>query len=733
MHSPSTDEPETNGPGAERTSLRETGPVDVGEQRFRALADATPQIVWTLDLEGGVIYLNHQGREYFGLEQDWEAFSWGPMIDGDDIQVVRDVWKVAQETGTMFEAEFRLKRHDGEYRWHLGRALPVYEDGEITHWCGTSTDIHDLKAAHQVLEERERLFRTMADTAPVLIWRSDESKEFTYVNQGWLNFRGRSAEDEIGFGWTEGLHPEDYDRYLRTYSEAFERRVPFRMEFRLRRHDGQYRWILDHGAPAHSADGAFSGYIGSCIDIDERRRLEDQVRFLAEASPILTSSLEYETTLQSVARLIVPKLADWCAIDMVMPSGQTELLAVTHVDPDKVDLGRELRRRYPTDMSASTGVPQVIRTGESELYPEITDEMLRATARDEEFLDIVRSIGFRSALIVPLKARGHTLGAMTLVWSESDRLYSESDLRFAEELARRAAIVVDNARLYRQAKEARDEFEKLNQSLEVHVALRTEELRTANESLREEIEERRRAQQALARANSLLEQRNRELQDFAHVASHDLQEPLRKIVSFSSLLDEEFGEGLQDGRRYVTRIQDSAERMTILIQDLLEFSRIATRGEAFRKLGLGRIVEEVLGDLELRITETGGRVDIGEMCAVEADPVQMRQLFQNLIGNALKFHREGVPPIVQIRTQINGSGCTVEVEDNGIGFDEVFLERIFSPFQRLHGRGSFPGTGMGLAICRRIAERHGGSITARSREDHGSTFVVLLPLRQPSH
>ena len=732
MRSPEGEYDAPRDPSPNPHTHEDAASLDVGNRRFRALADATPQIVWTIGTDGRIHYLNHQGRQYFGLNSPWEEFAWREVLDENDLPVVRESWAAAREKGGLFEAEFRLRRSDGEYRWHLGRALPVKEGGEITHWCGTSTDIHGLKSAHDVLGEREHLFRTLADTAPVMIWRTDESQAATYFNDRWLTFRGRSLQEEAGDGWREGVHPDDKDLCTRVFAEASAHRRAFQLEYRLRRRDGGYRWVLNHGAPVIESGDRFTGFVGSCIDIDERRRLEDQIRFLAEASPILTSSLDYEATLQSVARMMVPKVADWAAVDMLMPDGTTRLLAVEHVDPEKVALGREMRRRYPTNMEAPRGIANVIRTGESELYPVVTDEMLAEGAVDEDYLILMRSIGLRSAIIVPLKARGQVLGALTLVWSDSERTYSEDDVRFAEELARRAAIVVDNARLYRQAEAARAELERLNESLEMRVGRRTDELRLANETLRIEIDERRRAEHALGRANALLEQRNQELQDFAHVASHDLQEPLRKIVSFGSMLSDELDEHQEDALLYLHRIDHAAERMTSLINDLLEFSRVGTRGDTFRKVELSEIVQEVLGDLELLLSESGGRVHVGPMCEIEADPLQMRQLFQNLIGNALKFHREGVPPVVHIRSEIEDDMCTIAVEDNGIGFDEVYLDRIFSPFQRLHGRSSFPGTGMGLAICRRIVERHGGTITASSREGEGSTFVVRLALEQSS-
>jgi len=229
-----------------------------------------------------------------------------------------------------------------------------------------------------------------------------------------------------------------------------------------------------------------------------------------------------------------------------------------------------------------------------------------------------------------------------------------------------------------------------------------------------------------------LEQSNQALQDFASLAAHDLKEPLRKVISFGNMLRQKAGDSLgQTGNDYLDRMLNATGRMQSLLWGLLDYSRVATAAEPFKEVDLSDLIGEVISDLEVRIVTTGGEVNVGTLPVVSADPTQMRQLFQNLIGNALKFHKPGEKPIVRVHSISNtDSAYQIIVEDNGIGFDEQYLERIFAPFQRLHGRSSqYEGTGMGLAICKKIVERHGGSITAKSTSGAGSTFIVTLPLK----
>ncbi|GGA13109.1 hypothetical protein CYANOKiyG1_26280 [Okeania sp. KiyG1] len=226
---------------------------------------------------------------------------------------------------------------------------------------------------------------------------------------------------------------------------------------------------------------------------------------------------------------------------------------------------------------------------------------------------------------------------------------------------------------------------------------------------------------------------NQELEDFAYVASHDLQEPLRKIQTFGDRLKAKYGDVLDEkGLDYLRRMQSAANRMQTLIRDLLNFSRITTKAQPYLPVSLSQIVAEVIDDLENRIEQTKAQVEVGELLTIQADSIQMRQLFQNLIGNALKFQLPENRPIVKVEAVLQWKTNQVQimVSDNGIGFEEKYLDRIFTPFQRLHGKQKYQGTGMGLAICRKIVERHNGNITARSIPNQGTTFVVTLPIEQ---
>jgi len=271
-----------------------------------------------------------------------------------------------------------------------------------------------------------------------------------------------------------------------------------------------------------------------------------------------------------------------------------------------------------------------------------------------------------------------------------------------------------------------------------------------------DITERKRVESALAQNAAELARSNAELEQFAFVASHDLQEPLRKIQAFGDRLKTKCNGAIAaEAHDYLERMQSASARMRTLIDDLLAFSRVIRSAEPFVPVELAKVTKEVLGDLEVRIEKSGARVEVGDLPVIEADPMQMRQLLLNLIGNSLKFQPPGAVPVVKIQARITHPGlkdqtalltrpspnceeaavlgpvCEISVQDNGIGFDEKYSDKIFAVFQRLHGRNEYEGTGVGLAVCRRIADRHHGTILAKSKLREGATFIVTLPVSQP--
>ncbi len=352
----------------------------------------------------------------------------------------------------------------------------------------------------RAIRESEERFRSLVEATTSIVWTTSPDGELKGEQPGWSRFTGQSSEAAAEGGWIEAVHPEDREMTHRAWSAALHAETTYEVEHRIRRHDGEYRYMVARAVPVHDDDGSIREWIGTHTDITERRQ--------------------------------------------------------------------------------------------------------------------------------------------------------------AQELARS----------------------------------------------------------------------NRDLEQFAYIASHDLQEPLRKVLAYSELVESEYADRIgPDGREYLERIRGAADRMQILIRDLLAYSRLTTRKQPLGPVDLGVVVAEVLSDLESRIVETGATIEVGELPTVEADGLQMRQLFQNLIGNALKFHRPGRPPVVAIEASEEEGRQRISVRDEGIGFDAQYAERIFEPFQRLHNRTRYAGTGIGLAICRRIAERHGGEITADAQPDQGATFTVILP------
>ncbi|MBI2765831.1 MAG: GAF domain-containing protein [Chloroflexi bacterium] len=716
-------------------------------------------------------------------------------------------------------------------------------------------------------------FRTMANAAPVLIWVADATTACTFFNQQWLDFTGKSLAAEIGDGWAEGVHPEDLDACLAIYLGSFAERKPFEMEYRLRHNSGSYRWLLDRGAPHYNAAGEFDGYIGSCIDITERREAEWSVRFLADAGSRLSASLDYPAALQTLAdqavagfadwsavtmtedlaegpglirfahrdpsqlakianvmafregepkflrsvapvlktgkpvllanladgdlrrsarseahyqaivtagarsaivapliardrtagalmlvrgegsapftgrdlaiatefanrgalaldnarlysgaqrandalqlladagtelstsldldealanfgRLIVPRFADICTVDLIEPDGTLRRPVLAHVNPEKAAVAEELRRRYPPPERPDSDELRRLIRGEPQFFPVVTDEMLQAGARDEWHLAALRKMAPVSAIIVPLVAHGRTFGALSFISSDSGRHFDETDYDIGRQLGRRAALSIDNGRLYASAQE-----------IEARLLETNDALRRANDAKDE----------------------------FLGMMSHELRTPLTVINGGARILRARSGQ-LEESAKdsIISDIEQESDRLFRMVENLLAMAHLDFTEEVSLEPVLAqRLVERVVEafnrrrpDRKVIITTQG---EIPPLCA---EATYLEQIVRNLLSNADKYSPAGPPIEVTLRRE--GAEAAVTVKDRGVGIAADEAEMIFQRFYRSERTARLiGGSGVGLALCRRLLEAMSGHIWAQPREGGGLEVTFTLPV-----
>jgi PAS domain S-box-containing protein len=415
-------------------------------------------------------------------------------------------------------------------------------------------------------------------------------------------------------------------------------------------------------------------------DITRRKREQQGAQLLGDASRVLASTLDYEKTLEAVARLAVGGVADWCAVDLTDSEGKVRQVVVSHRDEAKIKWAKELNKRYPPNYTGPTGVGHVIRTGQTELYADISDAMLVAAARDADHLAIMRELQIKSAIIVPMIARGRTLGALTLISSGSGRRYDEADQALAMELATRAAIAIDNAQLYRSALAASDSKSA-----------------------------------------------------FLATMSHELRTPLNAIIGYQSLLAEGIDGRLNEPQLVqLTRIRASADHLLGLIDEVLTFSRLDVGKEVVRRdeVRLEPIIAEAL-TMVTPLAESKGLKLRAETVDVSlfTDDGKVRQILLNLLSNAIKFSDDGE---IVVRSSVDRDSVAISIIDPGIGISVENIARIFDPFWQVEQRSTrkVGGTGLGLSVSRSLARLLGGDVSVESAVDHGSTFTVTLPIRR---
>jgi PAS domain S-box-containing protein len=544
----------------------------------------------------------------------------------------------------------------------------------------------------EALRESEQRLRQLAENIREVFWVLDlDTRCMVYVSPGYEQVWGRSAKElhRDALAFTRGVHPDDrpaVDAAMTTLA-----RGEYDVEYRIIRPDGEQRWIHARGSPVRDERGRIFRIAGIAEDITARKEVEQAQQFLIQAGAALASSLDYHETLRLTARQAVPHVADWCAID-VREDEEIRRVAVAHPDPAREALAQLLAERYPADPDEPTGVPHVLRTGQPELIRHVDDNLLQVIARDTEHLGMLRELGLRSMMTVPMSARGRTLGAITFVVAESGRHYEPNDLALARELAARAALAVDNALLFRAAEQRRVELERATES------------------------------------------RARLMRGF----SHDLKNPLGAADGYAQLLEDGmYGELNPQQKQSVGRMRNALAAALRLITDLLELARAESGLVEVRPqpTDIGRTIAETVADYQAQAAAANLSMDV-EPCdglpLILTDANRARQVLGNLLSNAVKYTPPGGGVKVRICEDQNGgapgpgSWVRIDVQDDGPGIPPEKQEVVFEEFQRLDTRGA-KGAGMGLAISRRIARALRGEITLESEPGAGSRFTFWLP------
>lgn len=673
---------------------------DLTDTVYRAFIETTNTIVWTTDAEGRPNADSPSWRAFTGqTEAEWRGMGGWDPVHPDDLPRLRREWPAARAAKRPFETEVRLRRHDGEWVWMSIRALPFfYPDGSVREWFGVNTDISARKRAEEERERALSLWSTTLASIGDAVIATDVGGRVTFMN---------SVAESLT-GWPVGeARGQPLTRVFSIVHEGSRQPVSNPVERVLRegavvglanhtvlvRRDGTDLPIDDSAAPIRDASGALHGAVLVFRDVTEEKQREARRAFLARAGEELLAAADYRESLAAVANLAVPRLADWCSVEVIEGDEPVpRQLALAHVDPDRIAYARELRRRYPPHAGDERGIVGIIRSGRPEIFPELSPEALDRSAVDDDHRAMLRKLQLRSAMIVPLRGRERVFGAISFIYAESGRHYTQDDLVLAEELARRAAVVIERRRL---------------------------------EDERAQLLERERG------ARQYAELANRSKDEFLAVVSHELRNPLSVILGRTQLMM--MKQPPEEMKKHLNTIERNAKAQARLIEDVLDLSRIIS-GKLRLELqptdvseAIGDAISAARGMAEAKKIELSSHVEPG--LEVLTDPVRLQQIVGNLVSNAVKFTPEGGK--VRVEGRRAGAVVRLAVTDTGEGIDPSMLTTIFEPFRqadasttRRHG-----GLGLGLTIVRQLVQAHGGSVRAESAgKGTGATFVVEIPV-----
>ncbi|MBA3637918.1 MAG: ATP-binding protein [Acidobacteriota bacterium] len=520
------------------------------------------------------------------------------------------------------------------------------------------------------------MITAVAEILPQLVWTADAAGSVDYANLQWSEYTGLPSSEVVGAGWAQVLHPDDTERTWAIWREAVRQQTPYEITYRLRRHDGMYRWHLARAARLRAPQDEKPRWFGTCTDIHDQKRFEDSQRLLVESSRVLAASFDLRRTLPTVATMMASWFRGYCLIDLIV-GDRLERVAAAHCDPDKQALMEEMRGFSPGDDRRSP-LWRIITSRQVEVCNTITEDVIQRGTKSDRHAEVSRALGGTGYIIAPLIAGGRAVGSL-MIGATSGEPFEEIDARPVEELGYRMAIAVANARAFTEALEA-----------------------------------------------------NRLKDEFLAIVSHELRTPLNAMRGWMSLL--RAAKLTEEQKVHALDVIDrNIGTQTQLVEDLLDISRIVSGRMrlSVHPVDLESIVNAAIDSVkpaaaakEIRLKSA---IDVPDGW-IHGDPDRLQQVLWNLLSNAIKFTPRGGEVDVIVR-RAKGQAELI-VTDTGQGINQDFLPHVFDRFRQGDGTTtrSFGGLGLGLAIVRHLAELHGGTVTAHSDgEGHGATFTLSLP------
>lgn len=645
------------------------------EQRLLALIEHGFDAIALINPVGKILYASPSTKHVLGYEpSEFVGMNGFKLVHPRDLPfVMKSLAMIMRKRGATASVEVEVKRKSGRWIWVEVIGTNLLTDPQVGAIVANFRDITERK---QITQERARLASIVDSSDHAIISKTLEG-HITSWNKAAEKLFGYSIKEATGKHISIIIPPQ-----LRREEEAITRKLKkgIRIEhiesLRMKK-DGSRVHISLSISPIKDSKRNIIGTSDIIRDITERKAIEFNTTFLAEASKILFSSLDYKTTLNNVAKLAVPKIADWCAVYMKKNKG-VEIIALAHSNPKQIKVAQELFKKYPTDLNANAGVAGVLKSGKTEFYPVVTHEMIKKTAKNKEHLRLMETINFVSLIICPLIVHHHTAGTIIFVSSTQKKHFTKTDVSVAEELAHRAAIAIENASLYTDAQKA--------------INLRD---------------------------------------SFISLASHELKTPVTSLKMYTQALNRQFEKrGDTNLQSYFEKIDQQTDKLTRLVNDLLNVSKIQ-HGKlefTFETININEVVKETVDALQ-EITRKHKIIIEGKIKEkVYADQYRIYQVLTNLLTNAVKYSPHADRIIVRLMSKKDEA--VVTVQDFGIGIETNQQDKIFNQFYRVISpeEKTYPGLGMGLFISSEIIKRHGGSIIVESSIGYGSQFSFTLPL-----